>query len=275
MFVFCGSVVNIDINTHTSLKNIMASPLPPATDRNIHWKHVVFGDDAFDNRDTGLGPQPYIAANVTINKFGQIIEIADGTAGDDDSIVEYPKESNMTLAPDIKQGDIAVIDNPRRIYKAKISSPVGVGLPLSDWQLISRFDFGDTTMNDPEYALQFKNGDTSARMTYAPALGEPVWDSQTNQLFIGDGTTFGGNAVGQAGGSATYIAVDISTMLGLAINKGDVCVVQAPPPVPPTIPPTPVDHGTTYKNATGLNGSLADWVQIAAASMNLDMGIVV
>ena len=43
--------------------------------------------------------------------------------------------------------------------------------------------------------LQFRRGTNAERLTITPAVGEPIWTTNTNRLYVGDGTTVGGVAV--------------------------------------------------------------------------------
>ena len=45
-------------------------------------------------------------------------------------------------------------------------------------------------------ALQIRRGPTADRMSYTPVVGELVWDTSTNSLYIGNGTTAGGLPAG-------------------------------------------------------------------------------
>ena len=40
--------------------------------------------------------------------------------------------------------------------------------------------------------LQFRRGTDAQRTTITPAVGEPIWTTNTNRLYVGDGTTVGG-----------------------------------------------------------------------------------
>ena len=40
--------------------------------------------------------------------------------------------------------------------------------------------------------LQFRRGTNAERLTITPAVGEPIWTTNTNLLYVGDGTTVGG-----------------------------------------------------------------------------------
>ena len=48
--------------------------------------------------------------------------------------------------------------------------------------------------------LQFRRGTESARTSITPAVGEPIWVTDTNTLYVGDGSTAGGIEVGGGGG---------------------------------------------------------------------------
>ena len=48
-------------------------------------------------------------------------------------------------------------------------------------------------------ALKFRRGTNAGRAAITPAEGEPIYTTDTKQLFIGDGTTAGGVAVGGGG----------------------------------------------------------------------------
>ena len=44
-------------------------------------------------------------------------------------------------------------------------------------------------------SLQFRRGSNAERLTITPAAGEPIWVTDTNQLYVGDGSTAGGKQV--------------------------------------------------------------------------------
>lgn len=45
-------------------------------------------------------------------------------------------------------------------------------------------------------ALKIRRGTAAIRMSITPAAGEPLYDTDTKSLYLGDGTTVGGNFVG-------------------------------------------------------------------------------
>lgn len=65
-------------------------------------------------------------------------------------------------------------------------------------------------------ALKVLRGTTAQRTGYTPEVGEPVWDTDTSKLYVGDGTTPGG------------VAVDIANN-ELALNDLTDVTVLAPP----------------------------------------------
>jgi hypothetical protein len=60
-------------------------------------------------------------------------------------------------------------------------------------------------------ALQFRRGTDSDRLTITPGAGEPIWSTDTEKLYVGDGTTAGGIAVGN---DSAEINVIIQNKLG-------------------------------------------------------------
>lgn len=60
-------------------------------------------------------------------------------------------------------------------------------------------------------ALQFRRGLDSDRLTITPTAGEPIWSTDTEKLYVGDGTTAGGIAVGN---DSAEINVIIQNKLG-------------------------------------------------------------
>lgn len=63
-------------------------------------------------------------------------------------------------------------------------------------------------------ALQLKRGPTGDRVAYTPVIGELVWDTDTNALYIGDGSTPGGIAAS----SITY--TDAQDAAGAIFTSG-------------------------------------------------------
>jgi hypothetical protein len=45
-------------------------------------------------------------------------------------------------------------------------------------------------------SLQFRRGTSANRTSITPAQGEPIFTTDTKQLYVGDGTTAGGVSVG-------------------------------------------------------------------------------
>lgn len=57
-------------------------------------------------------------------------------------------------------------------------------------------------------ALQLRRGSYADLETITPALAEPIWTTDTHQLFVGDGVTPGGFLAGGGGGVTEIIAGD-------------------------------------------------------------------
>jgi hypothetical protein len=66
--------------------------------------------------------------------------------------------------------------------------------------------------------LQFRRGPTTDRTNATPALGEPIWDTDADELYVGDGSTPGGIVVSGGGGggaptNASYLVLGTNASL--------------------------------------------------------------
>ena len=63
-------------------------------------------------------------------------------------------------------------------------------------------------------ALQIRRGPTADRMSYTPVVGELVWDTSTNSLYIGNGSTAGGLPAG------TLVTEDVQDIASSMLVNG-------------------------------------------------------
>ena len=63
-------------------------------------------------------------------------------------------------------------------------------------------------------ALQIRRGPTADRMSYTPVVGELIWDTSTNSLYIGNGTTAGGLPAG------TLVTEDVQDIASSMLVNG-------------------------------------------------------
>jgi hypothetical protein len=63
-------------------------------------------------------------------------------------------------------------------------------------------------------ALQIRRGPTADRMSYTPVVGELIWDTSTNSLYIGNGTTAGGLPAG------TLVTEDVQDIASSMLING-------------------------------------------------------
>ena len=63
-------------------------------------------------------------------------------------------------------------------------------------------------------ALQIRRGPTADRMSYTPVVGELVWDTSTNSLYIGNGSTAGGLPAG------TLVTEDVQDIASSMLING-------------------------------------------------------
>lgn len=70
-------------------------------------------------------------------------------------------------------------------------------------------------------SIRFKRGTTPQRLAYTPAIGEPVVDTDTDTVFIGDGSRAGGHKVGGAGDTVDFtLYVATAALGGTAVGTG-------------------------------------------------------
>lgn len=79
-------------------------------------------------------------------------------------------------------------------------------------------------------ALQIRRGvdgsGTGGRLTITPATGELLYTTDTKKLYIGDGTTPGGNIVTSSGGGITYVVADTHPHLGGTLNTNGYDIIS-------------------------------------------------
>ena len=90
-------------------------------------------------------------------------------------------------------------------------------------------------------SLQLRQGTNAERLTITPLSGEPIWTTDTNALYVGDGVTAGGILVTGSGGGAYTLPTASNTVLGgikigagLAIDGNGVVTVTSAPYTLPT-----------------------------------------
>ena len=64
--------------------------------------------------------------------------------------------------------------------------------------------------------LQFKRGVEADRSSETPAAGEPLWVTDEKKLYVGDGSTSGGIAVGAGGGGGITWRYETSSYTAVA-----------------------------------------------------------
>ena len=113
-------------------------------------------------------------------------------------------------------------------------------------------------MTTPTGSILLRRGPTTDRVAFVPLDGEIIYDSDQKKIFIGDGLTYGGNAVGTAPGSMSdsftnivvagqsNVVADSSTdTLTLVASTGIAITTNATTDTI-TISNTIVDTNTTY-----------------------------
>lgn len=149
--------------------------------------------------------------------------------------------------------------------------------------------------------ILIKKGVEAGRLAITPAAGELLWVTDTQSIYMGDGTTPGGILIASADGvgdfipvaekaaangvatlgpdslipnnqlpalaiTSTYVAADEAEQLALTVQEGDVCVRT--------------DESKSYIALNETNGSMADWQELltpvdSVTSVNGQTGVVV
>lgn len=75
-------------------------------------------------------------------------------------------------------------------------------------------------------ALQFRQGPESDRASITPAQGEPIWITDTKQLYVGDGSTAGGIPITGGAGAFTSLTVTNTATVGLLKFTNDAYIAK-------------------------------------------------
>ena len=107
--------------------------------------------------------------------------------------------SETPTPAEIEEGEIALNSADGVLYFQNTSGligPVGFQDAPSDEIIYGRRDGAWVDITSPAN-LQVNRGTTAEVAAYTPLDGEPVWDSTTKHLWVGDGSTQGGVLVGK------------------------------------------------------------------------------
>lgn len=69
--------------------------------------------------------------------------------------------------------------------------------------------------------IQFRRGTHANRTGIIPSQGEPIWSTDTKSLYIGDGSTLGGNLISQSTSGLVFITGN-QTITGIKIFRDSV-----------------------------------------------------
>ena len=129
-------------------------------------------------------------------------------------------------------------------------------------------------------ALRLRRGTDAERLTITPLAGEPIFTTDTKQLYIGDGATVGGIVVDTAGGGALSLgALTDVDLLSVAPTTNDVLKFDGAEWIP-SADLTGVGGSSTLADLTDTNFTVApgtgdlltfsgaDWVAQPISSLN-------
>ena len=72
-------------------------------------------------------------------------------------------------------------------------------------------------------SLQLRQGTNAERLTITPVSGEPIWTTDTHQLYVGDGSTVGGlliTSTTSTGSAYVLTTATSATLGGVKIGSG-------------------------------------------------------
>jgi hypothetical protein len=93
-------------------------------------------------------------------------------------------------------------------------------------QVISGSGLRSSLLNQPA-VLRFRQGTNAERLLITPASGEPIWTTDTQNFYIGDGTTVGGDFMGPSPYARSSGTQSISALNTSCVASGNYSVVVA------------------------------------------------
>jgi hypothetical protein len=149
-----------------------------------------------DNTTTGIDAENNLTFdNSTLNISGNLVV---STTGDIDTLkINRFYHQNLSISTGLANNDLLVA----------ITDPSG----SSTTQTITGSTLRSSLLNQPA-RLQFRQGTDVERLLITPASGEPVWTTDSQRFYIGDGTTVGGDFMGPSplviiNSSGSYIPI--------------------------------------------------------------------
>lgn len=118
--------------------------------------------------------------------------------------------NNLSVATGVADSDLLIT----------IVDPTGT----ASTQVISGSGLRNSLLNQPA-VLRFRQGTNAERLLITPASGEPIWTTDTQKFYIGDGSTVGGDFVGpspydRSSGTQSIVALNTGCVV-----SGDYSVV--------------------------------------------------
>jgi len=116
------------------------------------------------------------------------------------------------------------------------------------------------TTNVPTGTILLRRGPTEDRLAFVPLLGEIIYDSTTNEVFVGDGQTFGGKKVS----NPLFIDPESGQLINIPIENLEFSTISGIP-LGANLPDLTIGGGLT---GGSYNGSTAVTIAVDSSSSN-------
>jgi hypothetical protein len=166
-----------------------------------------------NNNDNGYNNVFIIGSNITATEsnttFVNNLNVA--SSGDINTLkITSFYHNNLDIADEVTDNDLFVM----------VADPTGVASTEVVQGSVLR-----SSLLQQSAQLQFRQGTDAERLVITPASGEPIWTTDTEKFYIGDGSTVGGDFVGPSPydrGDGTQSIVALNTG---CVASGDYSVV--------------------------------------------------
>lgn len=159
-----------------------------------------YNSDAGYNNVFILGS--YISATQANTTYVENLDVSN--TGDIDTLkINKFYHNNLNVSSGVSDTDLLIT----------IVNPTGT----STTQVISASGLRSSLLNQPA-ALRFRQGTEAERLLITPASGEPIWTTDTQRFYIGDGATSGGDFIGP--GPYTYAGTGYTNVVPIHSTNG-------------------------------------------------------
>jgi hypothetical protein len=166
-----------------------------------------------NNNDGGRDNIFILGSSITAtqNNTTYVQNLDVSTTGDIDVLrINKFYHNNLSVASGLSDTDLLVA----------VINPTGT----SSTEVISGSTLRSSLLNQPA-TLRFRQGTNAERLLITPASGEPIWTTDSQRFYIGDGSTVGGDLIGPIYKSGTGSNSIVTSFSSTSAASGDYSVV--------------------------------------------------